>query len=1343
VALSCPTQSEILQFIMADAPGPDARIAEHLSDCASCRGLVAELREVVRELESTAELATAASEACLDEVALADAATGSFDDGRRNTDIAHLAACAHCRRRVADLSMLLADPTIAAEVKRAEAAPVPVRRRHVPRRRFLAAAGMLAAAAVTIVVGRPRGTPDDAREHRGPTITAAAAPLQLSPVGDVSGVGAFRWRAVAGTDRYRVTLFEATGRVLFEAQVTDTVVALPDSIVLLPGRSYLWKVEARTSWERWTPSDLTEFQVRPEPVSLVAPASPPSPFTLASLVAPTGPRDSLHLLASRLSDSALTAEARARPLELREALTLTLARVVHSDPAARAEGLLTARRLAAAYAAAWHDEFLVREVARFAAWPPGRRAAKVWGDSVRRAGITAFGREGAAAAIVAWRRALSRLATIADTAGMAATLGNIGAGLARDGLPDSAERYLARSRALAIAVGDLRVEANATSELAGLSETRGDVAGARAGYAAAIALRERIGDTRGRASDYNNLAGLARSSGDLPAARAHLEAALAINRRDGRREAAATNLVNLAGVAALEGDLRRAAALYGEALAIWRAAGQWADVADALRGLGDLELRRGDYRAARANLRAALAIYDRTGPLTDALEVRRSLAGTSAAEGDLQGALDELRRSQRLADSGRVAPAVRAGIALARADLAAQLNLRPQADRFYASAQRLSREAGDQAGEAAALHGRGMLLLDEENTAGAERMLGAALRSQLAAGDRRSAAITRVSLSAVSLQRGDTGAARRQLARAAKELERLGDPVAAAAALGERAALEAAAGYPAAAESFFRAALAKVGGRTAPAVTWWLHAGLGAVRSTRGAPDDAARELRAAITDIERGGRSLELPERRSTFLADKWDVYVQLALLENARGRAGPAFEVSERLRASEMLGLLARGRVAAPSDAGAELVAREQDLRHRIAELTRQLESEAGANPSIRGPDVARAGEVTREALLRSQESYAELLLEVRERAPRHAALVSPETKTWRDVARRLAPDEAFVEYLLSDAGSLAFVVTRDTLLTVPLGADRRELARLIDFVRGTLQPRGSPRLDSLWRAPLRTLHADLIAPIEASGALRGRTRLTVVPHAELHYLPFAALVSGVAPGRFLVERYQLSIAPSASVWLALGARAPARATAGTIVFGPRPDVLPASRHEVAAIARLGGAETRTLVGSAATEAAFRREAPTRRVIHLTTYGVLNKQNPLFSFVELARGRDDDGRLEAHEVFGLRLAAQLVVLSACQTGLAAGAVTDVPAGDDWVGLTRAFLSAGAERVMGSLWPVQDRATALLMERFYEGYAADADPARALAAAQRALLASPAPASPYYWAGFEVVGGR
>src|SRR5207244_12094158 len=138
--------------------------------------------------------------------------------------------------------------------------------------------------------------------------------------------------------------------------------------------------------------------------------------------------------------------------------------------------------------------------------------------------------------------------------------------------------------------------------------------------------------------------------------------------------------------------------------------------------------------------------------------------------------------------------------------------------------------------------------------------------------------------------------------------------------------------------------------------------------------------------------------------------------------------------------------------------------------------------------------------------------------------------------------------------------------------------------------------------------------------------------------------------------------------------------------------PDALPASRDEVAAIGRATGAAGEVLMGDAATEAAFRRDAPTRRVLHLATYGVLNRRNPLFSFVELAPGDGEDGRLEVHEVFGLRLQADLVVLSACQTGLGSGTLVDVPAGDDWIGLMLADVAAGATKVVSVLGHSDER---------------------------------------------------
>src|SRR5436190_7256889 len=441
----------------------------------------------------------------------------------------------------------------------------------------------------------------------------------------------------------------------------------------------------------------------------------PAALFLTALLMQSSSADTLRLLAQRLPEAALVVETRSRPLAVREAISDALRRAVVDTTS-----LTVARRLAGAYAAGWRDSFLVRQVERFASLPAPLRAGKVWTDSVRVAGVAAFGRDGPAAAITIWLRALRRAIALGDSAGTAALLGNIGAAFLEDGQLDSAAAYLERAQRLAVTIGDLRVAGNALGMLAGVSADRGDVAGARARYAQALALRERIGDSRGVAADYNNLGLLAQSLGDLDEARRSFEAALALNRRDGRDGAVATNLVNLAALATLSGDFSRAVALYQNALATWRAREEWADAASALHGLGQLELRRGDYPAAVRTLQEALDIYDRTGPLAGRLDVRSELAAALASEGQLQGALETLRQAQRLADSLHAAAEVRAGLALARADLAVQMNAPPEAERLYARAEFLYRQSGNRAGEAGAQEGRGLLLGDREDFARAQ-----------------------------------------------------------------------------------------------------------------------------------------------------------------------------------------------------------------------------------------------------------------------------------------------------------------------------------------------------------------------------------------------------------------------------------------------------------------------------------------------------------------------------------------------------------------------------------------------------------------------------------------------
>jgi len=186
-----------------------------------------------------------------------------------------------------------------------------------------------------------------------------------------------------------------------------------------------------------------------------------------------------------------------------------------------------------------------------------------------------------------------------------------------------------------------------------------------------------------------------------------------------------------------------------------------------------------------------------------------------------------------------------------------------------------------------------------------------------------------------------------------------------------------------------------------------------------------------------------------------------------------------------------------------------------------------------------------------------------------------VRGEVAPLRAVAQRLAPDEALLEYLVTDSTTLVFVVRADTTVVVDLGVGRHALASLVDFARAALTRPASaaagPRPS--WRAPLERLYQQVIAPIEGAGLLGDVHALVIAPHAELHYLPFAALRKAGAAQPFLVERYVVTTVPSASVWLRLRDRRDPPPAGGVLALAPRVDALPGSRVEVEAIGRLFG--------------------------------------------------------------------------------------------------------------------------------------------------------------------------
>jgi CHAT domain-containing protein len=229
-------------------------------------------------------------------------------------------------------------------------------------------------------------------------------------------------------------------------------------------------------------------------------------------------------------------------------------------------------------------------------------------------------------------------------------------------------------------------------------------------------------------------------------------------------------------------------------------------------------------------------------------------------------------------------------------------------------------------------------------------------------------------------------------------------------------------------------------------------------------------------------------------------------------------------------------------------------------------------------------------------------------------------------------------------------------------------------------------------------------------------------VVPHGLLHQIPFHALCDG---GRALIEDFEITYAPSAT---ALTLRQPAAPyDGGALVVGVADPLIPMVDHEVAAVSRhLKGAMV--LTDSQATLQAVRELAPGRSALHLACHGLFRSDNPIFSALRLS-----DGWLTAVDIARLDLRGALVALSACESGR--GRVYD---GDEVVGLTRAFLSAGARTMLVSHWLVNDEETATLMEIWYAQMQAGQTAAAALRVAQLATMArSP---HPYYWAPFFLV---
>lgn len=506
-------------------------------------------------------------------------------------------------------------------------------------------------------------------------------------------------------------------------------------------------------------------------------------------------------------------------------------------------------------------------------------------------------------------------------------------------------------------------------------------------------------------------------------------------------------------------------------------------------------------------------------------------------------------------------------------------------------------------------------------------------------------------------------------------------------------------------------------------------------------------------------------------------------------------AFEASERGRARSMLEALAESRAGIRQGVDENLLRRESKLQHQlnsIAERRIQLASAKASSAELAAVELELSEATT---------AYQQVQGEIRIASPRYSALVQPAPLTLAKIQRQvLDNDTALLVFALGEEKSFAWLVTVDSMKSFELSA-RAEIENTARRIYANLTARNRREPDETLAQRRVRITRDESEYLEASRELSSRLlgpiakdlhakRLVIVSDGALQYLPFAALPvpSSTSGFRPLIADYEIVSLPSASV-LALmrdevGAR-PRAPKSVAILADPifdkddqrlsslnsrRSDVahagksqlqtldpsrralrdfeegftrLPFSGREAQAImALVPNGEGMLAVGFRASRAtALSPELSRYRYVHFATHGLLNSKHPELSGVFLSRfnelGKSQDGFLQLHDVYNLKLSADLVVLSACQTALG----KDIR-GEGIVGLTRGFMYAGAPRVVASLWQVDDAATADLMREFYSAMLTEGKrPAEALRAAQLRMSQQTQWSSPYYWAAFTLQG--
>ncbi|HKS08137.1 MAG TPA: tetratricopeptide repeat protein [Pyrinomonadaceae bacterium] len=845
------------------------------------------------------------------------------------------------------------------------------------------------------------------------------------------------------------------------------------------------------------------------------------------------------------------------------------------------------------------------------------------------------------------------------------------------------------------------------------------------------------------------------ATGELTKALAYYAQAVPLSRALGYVAIEAALLNNIGGVYDILGEPQKAFDYYWQALPLWRSLQNNSGEGDTLNNIGVIYFSLGEVQKA-------LEYYQQALPL-------RQASGNKRREADT---LDNIGIVYRV------------------------LGDPPQAFEYLQRALELRREVKDVAGEANSLHYIGYTYAAMDEPAKALDYYERALPLRRTAGDRRGEAVTLNAEGEIYALRGEIDKAFANHQQALELLRAVGDRRLEAVTQTLIGNIHALSGRSQEAVKDYADSISIFELLGAKRDEAWARQGLARAERDRGNFAEARRQIEISIALVEAMRIQVSSRQLRASYLATKqnaYEFYTDLLMLmhlrEPAKGHDATAFQISERARARGFREMLTESGVDLREGVDPALLDRERELSQVLnakAERLMRLRGQRNTDEQV----AALKKEVS--AL---ENEYQQVQGDIRRRSPRYAAITQPATLALPEVQQQLLDrDTMLLEYSLGTERSYLWAITQNSCKSYLLPA-RDQIEQSARRVYGLVRARSVKKKnesETQRRERIRRADSELTRAATALGemvlgpvaAQLGSKRLAVVADGMLQYIPFAMLPVPDARNRsvyqpLIVKHEIVTLASASALAVQRKERAGRKMAPRDIaviadpvfdVADPRvnssvreqarvPDFyatrivehlsdgeaklriprLPYTRQEAERILSVmpRGENLKAVDFNAQRAAALGGELREYRYIHFATHGYIDSEKPGLSAIVLSlvdeRGQARDGFLRAQEIYNLQLPAELVVLSACQTGLG----REIK-GEGLVGLTRGFMYAGAPRVIVSLWSVSDRGTADLMGRLYAEMIKNGQrPAAALRSAQFEMWRQKGWRSPYYWAAF------